>query len=141
MKTYYVGILAILLLAGCAGKPHMLVKDEAATFTGGQFIHDRGKDNLLVLESSGRRYEARGFVVERQTNLAELRKRYRGVNPKHWQRIASGLDRDHVIHSTEAIAKSSDGRELTCSILWKSREQPAGECTDKDRGTFPVRFD
>ena len=80
-------MLAILWLTGCAGPTHLLVKEDSALFVGGKLVHDRGESNHLVLEAQNRRYEARGFVVERQSNLAELRKCYYGVNPKHWDRI------------------------------------------------------
>lgn len=140
MKILNLSMLAILLLTGCASPVHQVVKEDDGPFIVGELIHDRGENNRLVLETSNRRYEARGFVVERQTNLAELRKRYYGVNPKHWKRIFSGLDTDHVIYSIETIAKSAEGQELSCSLMWKSRVKPAGVCTDKAGTEFPVRF-
>lgn len=141
MKTFYLGMLAILLLSGCAGPIHLLDKKDSAPFIAGELIHDRGEDNRLVLEAPNRRYEARGFVVERQTNLAELRKRYYGVNPKHWNRIFSGLDTDHVTYSVETIAKSADGQEVSCRLIWKSGVKPSGVCTDQAGTEFPVRFE
>jgi len=141
MKTFYLGILAILWLTGCAGSTHLLNKEGSAPFIGGELIHDRGESNRLVLEAQNRRYEARGFVVERQTNLAELRKRYYGVNPKHWDRIFSGQDTDHVTYSIETIAKSAEGHEVSCRLMWKSGAKPAGVCTDQDGTEFPVRFE
>jgi len=66
MKTFYLGILAILWLTGCAGSTHLLNKEGSAPFIGGELIHDRGESNRLVLEAQNRRYEARGFAVERQ---------------------------------------------------------------------------
>ena len=141
MKKYYLGMLAILMLTGCTAPTHMLVKEGGAPFVGGELIHDRGEGNLLVLEAPDRRYEARGFVVDRQTNLAELRKRYYGVNPKHWNRIFSGLDTDHVTYSIETIAKSADGHEVSCRLAWSSNMKPAGVCTDQAGAVFPVRFE
>lgn len=141
MKTFYLGILAILWLTGCAGPTHLLVKEGSAPFVTGELVHDRGEANLLVLEAPDRRYEARGFVVDRQTNLAELHKRYRGSNPKHWQRISSGLDTDHVVYSIETIAKSTEGHEVSCRLMWKSAVKPAGVCTDQAGASFPVRFE
>jgi len=141
MKTFNLGMLAILWLTGCAGPTHLLVKEDSAPFIGGELIHDRGESNRLVLEAQNRRYEARGFVVERQTNLAELRKRYYGVNPKHWDRIFSGQDTDHVTYSIETIAKSAEGHEVSCRLMWKSGAKPAGVCTDQDGTEFPVRFE
>lgn len=141
MKKSYLSILAILMLTGCAGPTHMLVKEGSAPFVGGELVHDRGEGNLLVLEAPDRRYEARGFAVDRQTNLAELRKRYYGVNPKHWERIFSGLDTDHVTYSIETIAKSADGQEISCRLVWKSGAKPGGACMDRTGTEFPVRFE
>lgn len=140
MKTFCLSMLAILLFTGCAGPVHMLVQEDDAPFVGGELIHDRGEDNRLVLEVPNRRYEARGFVVERQTNLAALRKRYYGVNPKHWDRIFAGLDTDHVVYSIETIAISAEGHEVSCRLMWTSSAKPAGVCTDQARSAFPVRF-
>lgn len=140
MKTFYFGILVILLLTGCASPVHLLVKEDDALFIAGELIHDRGEDNRLVLEAPNRRYEARGFVVERQRNLAELRKRYYGVNPKHWKRIFSGLDTDHVTYSVETIATSAEGDKVSCRLAWKSGGKPAGVCTDQAGAELPVRF-
>jgi len=141
MKTFYLGILAILWLTGCAGPTHLLVKEGSAPFVTGELVHDRGEANLLVLEAPDRRYEARGFVVDRQTNLAELRKRYHGSNPKHWNRIFSGQDTDHVTYSIETIAKSAEGHEVSCRLKWGGDKKPAGVCTDQTGAAFPVRFE
>lgn len=141
MKTFYLNILAILLLTGCAGPVHQMIREDGTPFIGGELIHDRGKSNRLVLQTPNRRYEARGFVVEHQTNLAELRKRYYGVNPKHWERIFSGLDTDHVTYSVETIAKSADGEEVSCRLVWVDGAKPAGVCTDQAGAEFPVRFE
>jgi len=141
MKTFNLGILAILWLTGCAGPTHLLVKEDSVPFVGGKLIHDRGESNHLVLEDQNRRYEARGFVVERQTNLAELRKRYYGVNPKHWDRIFSGLDTEHVTLAVEAVARDKDGIEVFCRFVWMSGAKPEGVCIDQAGTEFSVRFD
>jgi len=140
MKIFYLSILVILLLTGCAGPVHQMVREDDAPFIAGELVHDRGEGNRLVLEAPDHRYEARGFIVERQTNLAALRKRYYGVNPKHWERIFAGLDTDHMVYSIEAIAKSIEGHELSCRLVWKSGGKPAGVCTDQAGAEFPVRF-
>ncbi|WP_435626880.1 hypothetical protein [Candidatus Ferrigenium straubiae] len=140
MSKYYLSILAILMFTGCASPTHPLDKQGSAPFVGGELVHDRGEGNLLVLEAPDRRYEARGFAVDRQTNLAELRKRYYGVNPKHWDRIFSGLDTEHVVYSIETIARSADGHEVSCRLVWKFNTKPAGVCADQAGGSFPVRF-
>ena len=141
MKTFNLGMLAILWLTGCAGPTHLLVKEDSAPFIGGELIHDRGESNRLVLEAQNRRYEARGFAVERQTNLAELRKRYYGVNPKHWDRIFSGLDANHATFAVETVARGNDGVEVSCRFVWMSGAKPEGVCTDQAGTEFSVRFD
>ena len=125
MKTFYLSILAIFLLTGCASQTHLLVKEDNVPFFGGELVHDRGEGNRLVLEAPNHRYETRGFVVERQTNLAELRKRYYGVNPKHWDRIFAGLDTDHVVYSIETIAISAEGNKVSCRLMWTSGAKPS----------------
>ncbi len=141
MKTFYLSMLVILLLTGCASPTHLLVKEGNALFVGGELVHDRGEGNRLVLEAPNRRYEARGFVVERHTNMAALRKRYYGVNPKHWNRIFAGLDTDHVTYSVETIAISAEGDKVSCHLVWGGGAKPTGVCTDQAGASFPVRFE
>lgn len=141
MKIFNLSMLAILLLTGCATPVYQLAKEDSTPFIGGELVRDEDENNHLVLETPSRRYEARGFAVERQTNLAELRKRYYGVNPKHWKRIFSGLDTDHVTYSVETIATSAEGDKVSCRLAWKSGGKPAGVCTDQAGAEFPVRFE
>lgn len=141
MKIFYLGILAVLWLTGCASHVHQLVREDGVPFIVGELVHDSGEGNRLVLEAPNRRYQARGFAVERQTNLADLRKRYYGVNPKHWDRIFSGLDTDHVVNSIETVARSAEGHEVSCRLVWKTGAKPAGVCTDQAGAEFPVRFE
>ncbi len=141
MRSYFFGMLAILVLTACASPAHQLSKGDSAPFIGGELVHDRGEGNHLVLEAPDRRYEARGFTVDRQTNLAALRKRYYGVNPKHWERIFSGLDTDHVTYSIETVAKSADGQEISCRVMWGGAVKPAGVCSDQAGAAFQVRFE
>lgn len=141
MKTFYLNILIVLLLTGCASHVHQMGGENDVPFIGGELIHDRGEGNRLVLEAPNRRYEARGFIVERQTNLAALRKRYYIANPKHWERIFAGLDTDHVIYSVETVARSAEGHEVSCRLMWMTGTKPAGVCTDQTGTEFPVRFE
>lgn len=141
MKNYHFGILAILMLTGCGAHIHQLLKGDSTQLVGGELVHDRGEDNRLVLKVLDRSYEARGFVVDRRTHLAELRKRYQGVNPKHWNRIFAGLDTAHTVNSFETVAKSTDGREISCRFVWKSGTGPEGVCTDQAGMVIPVRFE
>ena len=141
MKIFILSILAILWLTGCASHVHQLVREDGVPFTVGELVHDRGEGNRLVLEAPNRRYEARGFAVERQTNLADLRKRYYGVNPKHWDRIFAGLDTDHVTYSIETIAKSAEGHEISCRLMWGGGTKPAGVCADQAGVELSVYFE
>ncbi|MBI4936890.1 MAG: hypothetical protein HY846_01475 [Nitrosomonadales bacterium] len=141
MKTFYLGMLAILLLTGCVGPVHQMAKEGNAPFIGGELIHDRGKSNRLVLQTPNRRYEANGFAVEHQTDLAVLRKRYFIADRKHWDRIFAGLDAGHEFFSIETIAVSAEGPELSCRLIWASLTKPAGVCTDQTGAAFPVRFE
>lgn len=141
MKTSYFAVLTVLWLTGCASHGHQLVREDDVPFIRGELVHDRGERNRLVLEAPNRRYEARGFVVERQTNLADLRKRYYGVNPKHWDRIFSGLDTEHVVYVIETIARSADGHEVSCRLMWPSGANPSGVCMDETGTEFLVRFE
>ncbi|KAF0205932.1 MAG: hypothetical protein FD173_621 [Gallionellaceae bacterium] len=134
IKKSYLSILTILMFTGCA-------KQGSAPFVSGELVHDRGDGNLLVLKAPNRQYEARGFIIERYTHMAELRKRYYGINPKHWERIFSGLDTDHVTYSIETVAKSADGQEISCRVMWGGAVKPAGVCTDQAETAFQVRFE
>jgi len=140
MKIFYLSMLAFLLLTGCTNQTHLLVKEGSTPFFNGELVQNRREGNHLVLEASNHRYEARGFVVERHTNMATLRKRYYAVNPKHWVRIFSGLDTDHIIYSIETIARSAEGQEVSCRLIWGDGAKPAGICTDQAGTAFPVRF-
>ena len=74
-------------------------------------------------------------------NLAALRKRYYGVNSKHWDRIFAGLDTDHATYSIKTIAKSAEGQEVSCRLIWGSGAKPSGICTDQAGTAFPVHFE
>ncbi len=141
MKSIYLSMLVVLMSAGCAGPVHRFSNAGGAPFFAGELVHDRGEGNRLVMEAPNRRYEAHGFAVERQTNLAALRKRYYGVDPKHWDRIFAGLDTGHEVYSVETIAKSTDGHEISCHLMWTSALKPEGVCTDQAGAAFPVRFE
>lgn len=145
MRIFCLSMLAVLWLTGCANPAHIhqMVSKDGVAFTAGELVHDheRGKNNHLVLEMSGRRYEAHGFAVERHTRLGELRKRYYFSNPKRWDRIFSGLDTTQVMYCVETIARSADEHELSCSLIWKFGAKPAGFCTDQSGTEFPVNFE
>jgi len=145
MKTFLLSMMIILWLTGCAnpGHVHQMVRKDGGAFTAGELVHDhdRGKNNHLFWEISNRRYEAHGFAVKRHVHLGELRKRYYFSNPKLWERIFSGLDNDHVVYSIETIARSTDGHDMSCSLIWKFGAKPAGICEDRTGSAFPVSFE
>jgi hypothetical protein len=141
MKTFNLSILVTVMLTGCASPVFQLAKDGSTPFISGELIRNGGKDNRLVLETPNRRYEARGFVVERHTNLAALRKRYFSASPKHWERIFAGLDTDHVTYSVQTIAISSERDQVSCSLAWGRSAKPAGVCMDQAGTANPVRFE
>jgi hypothetical protein len=128
-----------LVLAGCGAHSHQLTKDSSPQLVKGEFTH--GQTNRLTLEAADRYYEATGFAVEKHMNWAELERRYRGTDPKHWDRIFAGHDKDHETYSAEAKAVSKDGAELTCRLAWPSGKSPQGVCLDKAGKEFAVRFE
>ena len=87
------------------------------------------------------KYIAEGFEVHRHTHWAELQKRYRNSNSKHWDRILSGLGRSHETYSVEPAPKSADGAELTCQLGWGAGKTPQGVCRNNAGAEYQVRFD
>jgi hypothetical protein len=85
IKPGFAAIGVSIVLAGCGAHSHMLTKDSAPQLLKGEFTH--GQTNRLTLESADQKYEAAGFKVETHMNWAELQRRYRGSDPKHWDRI------------------------------------------------------
>lgn len=128
-----------VVLAGCGAHSHMLTKDSAPQWLKGEFSH--GQTNRLVLETADRQFEATGFAVEKHQNWAELSRRYRSTDPKHWDRISAGHDKDHETYSTEVLAVAKDGTELNCRLAWPAGKNPQGLCLDKAGKEFVVRFD
>lgn len=137
-RTLTIAALASLLGA-CATHSHQLGQGSSPEFLKGEFFH--GQQSLLVLESASRRYVTEGFNVHRHQDMTELSKRYRGSEPKHWDRIFAGHDTDHVSYSAVAIAKAPDGAELSCRFAWPSGKAPNGVCLDRTNNEFAVSFD
>lgn len=139
----YKGCLAILgtalALAGCANHTHMLAADPTAAFLRGEFTH--GNVNRLVLDSVTGRYEATGFAVRRHTNWASVQKLYRGSDPRHWDRIFAGHDKDHESYSADVVATASDGSQITCNLAWPSGEAPAGDCVGPNKSRIAIQFE
>lgn len=138
-KTNLVLLGLSLVLGGCAANLHQLSKDSSPELLRGEFL--RGQQNRLVLESAEQKYVAEGFEVHRHTNWAELQKRYRGSDPKHWDRIFAGHDKSHEVYSAEPVPKAKDGSELSCRLTWPSGKTPQGLCMDKAGKEYQVRFD
>lgn len=128
-----------LVLGGCAANLHQLSKDSSPELLRGEFLH--GLLNRLVLESAEQKYIAEGFEVHRHTDWAELQKRYRNSNSKHWGRIFAGLDRNHETYSAEPAPKSADGAELFCQLGWGAGRTPQGVCRNNAGAEYQVRFD
>lgn len=127
------------LIAGCAPQLHQLQADSSPALVRGEFIHE--KPPRLSLTIGDRRYIAEGFEIHRHTNFAELQRRYRNTNPKHWDRIFAGHDKSHETYSAEPAPKSADGAELTCQLGWGAGKTPQGACQDKAGAEYQVRFD
>ncbi len=130
---------ASLILGGCASHSHSLTEGAAPGLLKGELVHLQ--PSRLVLESGERKYIAEGFEVLRHQNLAELHKRYRMSEPKHWDRITSGLDKDHESYSAVANPKAQDGSELTCRLAWRAVQNPQGICQDKAGKEYVLKFD
>jgi hypothetical protein len=80
----------------------------------------------MVLELNGKRFEARGFAIEQTQDLEALRRRY-GPG-KHYDRIISKTDKDHIVYSAEPELRAPDGAAIRCSIIWGVPGNPAGTC-------------
>ena len=128
-----------LVIGGCASHSYSLAEGATSGFLKGELVHLQ--PSRLVLESGERKYVAEGFEVQRHQNLAELHKRYRMSEPKHWDRITSGLDKDHESYSAVANPKAQDGSELTCRLAWRAVQTPQGICQDKAGKEYVLKFD
>lgn len=133
-------LLTFLLLGGCASPSYLLLRDEATPFIAGKLVHGQGEETLLVLDTAGRHYEARGFSVRSSTNLAALRKNYLTAGQRHWDRIFAGLDKDHADFVAEVVVRARDGDELACRVSWTETTKPEGVCTDSQGRMLPVHF-
>lgn len=138
-KLLMFAVSTTLILGGCASHSHSLAEGSAPGLLKGELIHLQ--PSRLVLESGERKYVAEGFEVQRHQNLAELHTRYRMSAPKHWDRISSGLDKDHESFSLVANPKAKDGSELTCRLGWRSGKNPQGICLDKSGKEYALKFD
>jgi hypothetical protein len=130
--------LAALALVGCAAHTHSVIADDSdRDIKQATFRHEEPEQPAMTLEFAGKRYEASGFAINRKQNLAELKRRY---DPKHYDRIFSGLDTDHYVYSAEPLLRATDGATLRCFMAWRSGAYPAGTCTTDDGTRIYVRF-
>ena len=60
---------------------------------------------------------------------------------KHYDRITSGMDSDHIKNSASPILRSQSGETILCLLAWSSGQSPAGVCTKSDGKQIDVRFD
>jgi hypothetical protein len=127
-----------LALGGCASHSRPLAQDSSPELIKGEFIHS--SPSSMILTTLDRRYVANGFDVRRHTNMAELQRRYKISEPKHWDRIFAGFDREHDTYSAEPKPKARDGAELSCRLAWVASKPPEGICHDKNGKPYQVRF-
>ena len=133
--------LAAFALAGCAGHTHNLAQDDSdLDLTVGPFRHEGPEGSMMALEFRGTRFEARGFAIERNQNLAELKRRY-GIDRKHWDRIFSGMDTDHYVYSAEPVLRAGNGATLLCYAVWRANRAPEGHCVTDEGTHINFRFE
>ena len=142
MKTWIAvsACLTTLTLVGCAGHTHSLIRDESdRDITVGTFRHEGPDGASMALEFRGIRFETSGFAIQRNQNLAELRRKY--YPGKHYDRIFSGLDNDHYVYTAEPELRSGNGATLRCSAVWRSGGSPAGHCVTAEGTHVNFRFE
>jgi len=134
--------LAALALAGCAGHIHtsLIPEDSDPALTLGVFRHEGQEAPLMALEFRGKRYESRGFAIERKQNLAALRRQY-GTDIRHFRNIASGADTNHDVYSAQPKLLAGDGATLRCVVAWQAMGAPAGYCVSAEGTRLPFRFE
>lgn len=135
LATCFLGVT----LSGCAGHTHRLVSENDSLSVTGSFSHEGTQAPVMVLEIEGARYEGRGFVIQHHQDLAKLRQLF-GPG-KHYDRITSGMDSDHIKNSASPILRSQSGETILCLLAWSSGQSPAGVCTKSDGKQIDVRFD
>jgi hypothetical protein len=142
MKTLIMvsACLATPVLVGCAGHTHSLIaEDSDRELTVGTFRHEGPEGTTMVLEFGGTRFEARGFAIQRNQNLAELRRRY--FPSRHFDQIFSGADTDHYVYSAQPVLSAGSGATLRCFAAWRSIASPAGHCVTTDGVHINFRFE
>ncbi len=144
MKTLlavFAGLTA-LVLTGCATHTYgsLIPEDSDPALTLGVFRYEGQEAPLMALEFRGKRYEGRGFAVQRQPNLAALRRQY-GTDIRHFRNIESGADTNHYVYSAEPKLTAGDGATLRCVVAWQAIGAPAGYCVTNEGTRIPFRFE
>jgi len=114
--------LVILALSGCAGHSHRRVQSDQPSLAAGWFRHEGQEESAMILEYEGKRFEAHGFAIRRNQNVAELRQQF--GSGKHYDRIFSGLDTDHYVYSANPELRAADGATIGCSLMWLAAGRP-----------------
>lgn len=135
----FVAFLIVLSLGGCAGHSHRLASSDGLEGIVGSFSHEGNQEPTMVLEIDGVRFEGRGFEIKRSQNLSELRRMF-GPG-KHYDRITSGMDTDHLIYSANPELRSSSGEKIQCKLSWQSGKGPAGVCIALDGKVIAIHPD
>lgn len=141
MNSIKAGILVALLATGCATHEHKLNPlNDSEHAVAGRLEHGNiGSPDRLVLESKGKRFEGE-LDVKSHLNWQGIRKAY-GSDSKHWNRIKSGLDKDHQIYVGTGAIKSADGDVMQCRLIWTRSDRPYGECADIAGSRHPLNFE
>jgi len=137
-----IAILVCLMpfaLGGCTGHIHSLIQDQSdRDIAVGTFRHEGPEGAAMVLEFRGVRFEAQGFAIERNQNLAELRQRH--GSGRHYDQIFSGIDTDHYLYSAQPVLRAANGATLRCSAIWRVGGSPSGHCLAADASRIHFRF-
>jgi hypothetical protein len=130
------------VLTGCATHTYgsLITEDSDPALTLGVFRYEGQEAPLMALEFRGKRYEGRGFAVQRQPNLAALRRQY-GTDIRHFRNIESGADTNHYVYSAEPKLTAGDGATLRCVVAWQAIGAPAGYCVTNEGTRIPFRFE
>jgi len=123
--------LASVTLYGCAGQSRQLVSEDEPKRAVGSITHGGVSDPTLSLEFGGKRFEARGFAINRSQNLARLREQY-GFGSKHYDRVSTGTDPEHYRYSAKPELRAEDGTTMQCVLAWRAYAAPAGVCVSPD---------
>lgn len=124
---------------GCSGHTHNLIQNQSdGGITIGSFRHEGPEGTSMVLVWRGTRFEAHGFTIERNQNLAELQ--HRPNSGKHHDRIFSGLDTEHYLYSAMPVLSAGGSETLRCHAAWRAGDSPAGYCIAADGSSFKFHF-